>query len=67
MTYEKQQKLFDDVKWFDSIQAGEDRCGSYEFCVSCKKTLTYPCARAARKHADGTVRVAVVRKKRTTK
>lgn len=67
MTLEKQQKYFDDAKWFDSIQAGADRCGSYEFCNSCNKKLSYPCARAAKKSAAGAVRVAVVRKKRTAK
>ena len=65
MTYEKQQKVFDEVKWFDSINAGADMCGTYEFCAKCKKQLTYPCARAQRKHENGdSVRVAVVKRKR---
>ena len=67
MTYEKQQQLFDEVKWFDSINAGADMCGTYAFCGKCKKQLTYPCARAQRKYENGgAVRVAVVRKKGST-
>ena len=64
MTLEKQQRVFDDVKWFDSIHAGFDRCGTYEFCASCKKAASYPCARAAKKHSCGAVRIAVMHKKR---
>ncbi len=42
-----QQEKFDDVKWYDSIVAGEDRCGSYDFCAFCNKDEAYPCANAA--------------------
>lgn len=64
MTLEQQQRAFDDVKWFDSIQAGEDKCGSYEFCAQCVKTMKYPCARAAKKQSTGGVRIAVTRKRK---
>lgn len=64
MNLEKQQSIFDDVKWFDSIRAGEDRCGSYGFCGYCNKTAKYPCARAAKKENGGAIRIAVVRIKR---
>ena len=64
MTLKQQQVLFDEIKWFDSIEAGEDRCGSYEFWSSCVKTAQYPCARAAKRQASGAGRVAVVRKKK---
>ena len=62
MTLEKQQQVFDDVKWFDSIQAGMDKCGTYVFCENCCKTAQYPCARAAKKQINGAVRIAVIRK-----
>ena len=63
MTLKEEQMKFDNEKWYASIVAGEDLCGTYSFCVYCKKTLTYPCARAARKSA-APVRVATVRKKK---
>ena len=63
MTLKEQQMKFDNEKWLASVEAGEDKCGSYSFCDSCIKTATYPCARAARK-ASGAVRVATVRRKK---
>ena len=60
MTLKQEQKKFDELKWFDSIAAGEDRCGSYEFCAECNKTNTYPCARAARKYTRGVFRIASI-------
>lgn len=64
MSLEKQQSLFDEVKWLDSIQAGEDRCGTYSFCSCCVKTAQYPCARAKKKQSCGAIRIAVVHTKR---
>ncbi len=49
MDFATQQKQFDDVKWYDSIVAGCDLCGSYEFCDACDKALDHPCARAMAK------------------
>ncbi len=46
MDLKNQQKTFDDIKWYDSIVAGEDRCGSYDFCQNCNKDEAFPCARA---------------------
>ncbi|MBQ7879209.1 MAG: hypothetical protein IJ317_01035 [Clostridia bacterium] len=63
MDLENQQRKFDDVKWYDSIQIGSDKCGSYEFCRSCRKDEPYPCARAARRYANGHIRVAVIHRK----
>ena len=60
MNFKRQQAIFDDVKWYDSIVAGADRCGTYDFCVECDKEQTYPCARAARRHQRGLVRIAVI-------
>jgi hypothetical protein len=60
MNLKSQQSIFDDVKWFDSIQAGEDRCGTYAFCKRCRKTDEYPCARAANRMENGYIRVATV-------
>ena len=60
MTLKEEQRRFDDVKWFDSIEAGKDKCGDYEFCVECNKDLTYPCARAARRFTRGVFRIATI-------
>jgi hypothetical protein len=60
MTLEQEQSKFDAVKWFDSISAGEDKCGSYEFCGECNKNISSPCARAARRYARGGFRVATL-------
>lgn len=60
MNLYEEQKKFDDVKWYDSIVAGEDRCGSYVFCDKCEKTSPYPCARAMQKHKKGYVRIGVL-------
>lgn len=61
MNYKKQQERFDNIKWYDSVVAGEDRCGSYDFCVKCRKQEKFPCARAANEYEKGYVRIAVVR------
>ncbi len=47
MDFKGQQARFDDIKWYDSIVSGSDRCGTYEFCSVCDKTESEPCARAA--------------------
>ena len=38
MDFKMQQEQFDNQKWYDSILAGEDKCGSYDFCVKCCRT-----------------------------
>ena len=63
MSYKSEQEKFDSVKWYDSIVAGEDRCGTYEFCGKCKKEERYPCARAMLRHSRGVVRIAVIRRR----
>ena len=60
MSLKTEQKKFDDVKWYDSILAGEDRCGSYDFCNKCEKELEYPCARAKQKYETKYVRIGVL-------
>ena len=60
MDFKNRQKVFDTVKWFDSIQAGEDRCGTYEFCGECRKKEKNPCARAARRYEKKYIRIATV-------
>jgi hypothetical protein len=61
MTFTKQQEIFDEVKWFDSIQVGKDRCSTYDFCVECRKEDKNPCARAAHRFRNGYIRIAVIR------
>ena len=60
MDFKLWQDKFDGVKWFDSIQAGEDKCGSYEFCEKCKKEEQNPCAKAAYRFHQGYIRIAVI-------
>ena len=60
MTLKKKQDAFDDIKWFDSIQMGEDKCGSYPFCALCNKGEEYPCAKAKSRYEKGYIRIATV-------
>jgi hypothetical protein len=62
MDFKTQQDQFDNKKWYDSILAGEDKCGSYDFCVKCRKTETYPCARAMYKYENRYIRLAIIRR-----
>ena len=64
MTLEREQRIFDDVKWFESVRAKSDLCGSYAFCGACNKNLSYPCARASRLYSREVFRVATVILKR---
>ncbi len=62
MDFKSEQEKFDGVKWYDSIVAGEDRCGSYDFCTFCNKEESEPCARAAyRSRPKVLTPIAVVR------
>ncbi len=60
MDFKSQQARFDDIKWYDSIVAGCDRCGSYDFCSVCDKTETEPCARATYRYKNGKTRIATI-------
>ncbi len=62
MDFKTEQSKFDVIKWYDSIVAGVDRCGSYEFCAYCDKEEPEPCARAAyRSRPCATNKIAVIR------
>ena len=60
MNFKLRQKEFDDVKWYDSILAGEDRCGTYDFCEKCDQTQKNPCARAEYRYAKKYIRLGVI-------
>ena len=62
MDYKQQQDEFDEVKWYDSILAGEDRCGDYEFCGYCRKEEPHPCARARERYSKKYVRIGILRR-----
>ena len=62
MNFKTQQDQFDNEKWYDSVMAGEDQCGTYAFCVKCNKTEEYPCAKAAHRHNHKYIRLAVIRR-----
>ncbi len=61
MNFKAQQERFDNIKWYDSIVAGFDRCGSYEFCSACNKEESEPCARAAYRCKRSLVKIATLR------
>lgn len=42
---ESMQANIDLKKWYDS-ECGEDKCGTYDFCMKCDKSKDNPCARA---------------------
>ena len=63
MDLRARQDQFDKIKWYDSMLAGEDRCGKYDFCVKCHKEETYPCAKALNRFEKGYIRVAVVNRR----
>lgn len=63
MNFKRQQDIFDGIKWFDSIQIGSDRCGSYEFCLDCRKDEPNPCARAQHRHKNGHIRIAIIHRR----
>ena len=60
MSFKIRQKEFDDVKWYDSVLAGEDRCGSYNFCAKCDKDQKYPCARAEYRYEKKYIRLGSI-------
>ena len=64
MDFKTQQNQFDVQKWFDSMWAGRDKCGEYDFCCKCSKTEKYPCARAAHRYNNNYIRIAVIRRHR---
>ena len=64
MDFKTQQEQFDSKKWYDSLCAGEDMCGKYDFCIKCCKTEKYPCARASHRYNNKYVRLAVIRRHR---
>ena len=61
MDFKKQQDRFDEIKWYDSIVSGYDRCGTYEFCGVCNKEEENPCAHAAYRSRNAWVRIATIR------
>ena len=67
MDFKNQQERFDDIKWYDSVLEGRDKCGSYAFCCKYRKEEEYPCARAAYRYENGYVRIAVIRCVRKSK
>ena len=44
MDYSKKQQQLDVKKWVDSEIKGYDTCGEYNYCASCNKSESYPCA-----------------------
>ena len=50
MDYSRKQKQLDIKKWIDSEIKNYDTCGSYDYCSSCNKSESYPCACAYEKY-----------------
>ena len=61
MNFQEWQNNFDKTKWIDSIIAGEDTCGTYEFCTKCTKQGATPCAQAFHRFQNPRIRIAVIR------
>ncbi len=61
MNFKERQKELDNVKWYESMVEGKDKCGTYAFCGKCRKTDKYPCARAEERMQKGIVRIAILR------
>ena len=55
-TLEKQNE-FDKKKWEDSLAAGHDTCGEYDYCAKCNKSHEYPCAKAYDEYTSSVVTV----------
>ena len=62
MDFKAQQAEFDIKKWYDSVLAGEDQCGNYDFCIRCNKVEKYPCAKAIARHKGKYIRLAIIRR-----
>ena len=62
MDLKSQQTEFDNKKWYDSVLSGDDRCGSYDFCVKCNKEDEYPCAKAMQRFQKKYIRLAIIRR-----
>jgi len=61
MDFQTWQKEFDVTKWIDSIIAGEDLCGSYDFCGKCDKFEAFPCAHAYQRYRKRRIRIAILK------
>lgn len=46
------QEMIDLKKWYDSEASGHDKCGSYDFCAYCDKSIALPCANAYEKASE---------------
>ncbi len=46
MAITKKQMELDEMKWLKSEEAGQDLCGTYDYCAKCDKTKENPCAKA---------------------
>lgn len=63
-SYKSEQSKIDVAKWQESYDCGEDKCGSYEYCVLCHKEEEYPCAKAKRRASNkkrGKTRIGVLK------
>ena len=63
MDFKATQMEFDNQKWYDSIVAGEDQCGNYDFCIRCNKVGKYPCAKAMARYEGKYIRLAIIRRR----
>lgn len=46
----EKQKVLDGKKWADSVIAGKDMCGHYEYCCACNKQEENPCENAIKRY-----------------
>ena len=67
MDFQQKQAQLDQQKWEDSIFAGEDTCGTYDFCKYCKRDEEQPCARAFYRAKEGRIPFAKMTVRRVMK
>ena len=61
MDFEVWQREFDATKWVDSLIAGVDTCGTYDFCEKCNKSEEMPCAHAYQRYRKRRIRIAILK------
>lgn len=52
MAISKKQDKLDEIKWYIGQELGSDPCGTFAYCVKCKKDEENPCEKALKRYKD---------------
>lgn len=52
MAISKKQEELDEIKWYMGQELGCDPCGTFAYCVKCKKDEENPCEKALKRYKD---------------